>query len=227
VELIDRVLARSPDNFMVLSIRAAGSLVDVNCGWREVSTEDASTCRRLAQRAIELNERSDFAHMIFGTYALYCERDARSAMRQARRCLELNPSYILGLDLLGAALIFSGKAEEGLSHCIKAAETNARFPANAWLMQSVSCGHFTLGRYHDAIEWAQRADEREPGVPRPLLLLASAAWHAGDLGLARKASAQLLECTPEFRLDEMRRWPFQGNDDWERFRRGVAESGLA
>jgi class 3 adenylate cyclase/TolB-like protein len=41
VELIDIVLGRDPENFMALAIRAWGSMVEVVCGYREVSPTDA------------------------------------------------------------------------------------------------------------------------------------------------------------------------------------------
>lgn len=225
-ELIDRVIGRSPNNFMALSIRAAGAMTQVMCGYKEMSAEDAADCRRLAQRAIDLNERSDFAHSILGTFHLYGERDVAAAIREAKRSMELNASYIMAMDLLGAAMIFSGDAAAGVAHCLKAAEANPRFPANAWFMQSVALGHFILQRYDDAVEWAQRADQRERNVPRYLLLLTTAAWHAGQFDLARRAADNLRAGFPEFRLCDLRRWPFQDPGHWSWFCRGLIECGL-
>ena len=225
-DLIDRVIGRSPNNFMALTIRGAGSMVEIMCGYREMSDEDADNTRRLVQRAIDLNERSDFAHAILGTFNLYGERDTGSAIREAKRSLELNATYILAMDLLGAAMIFSGDAAPGISHCLKAAEANPRFPANAWFMQSVALGHFVLRRYDTAVEWAQLADQRERNVPRYLLLLATAAWHAGQVDFARREANRLLESFPEFRLRDLRRWPFRDAVHWDRFCRGLIESGL-
>ena len=225
-ELIDRVIGRSPNNFMALSIRAAGAMTQVICGYKEMSAEDAADCRRLAQRAIDLNERSDFGHTILGTFHLHGERDTASAIREAKRSLELNTTYIMAMDLLGAAMIFSGDAAAGVAHCLKAAEANPRFPANAWFMQSVALGYFVLQRYDDAVEWAQRADQRERNVPRHLLLLTTAAWHAGRFDLARREAGNLRSGFPEFRLRDLRRWPFQDPDHWSRFCRGLIECGL-
>jgi adenylate cyclase len=225
-ELIDRVIARSPSNFMAFSIRAAGMMTEIVCGYKEMSAEDAADCRSLARRAIELNERSDFGHSILGTFHLHGERDIASAIREARRSLELNATYILAMDLLGAAMIFSGDAEAGVAHCLKAAEANPRFPANAWFMQSVALGYFVLQRYDDAVEWARRADQRERNVPRYLLLLTTAAWHAGQFELARREADSLRAAFPEFRLRDLRRWPFRDPGHWSRFCRGLVECGL-
>ena len=225
-QLIDLALARNPANFMALGIRACGSMIEIFCGYKEASADDLAICQRLIQRALELNERSDFAHLILALLHLYGNRHVASAMREARRCLELNPAYILATDLLGAALIFAGQPEAGLPYCIRAAEANPRFPANAWYMQSVACGYFVLQRYDDAIEWARRADERERNVPRYLLLLAASEWYGGQTDDARRTAARLVETTPGFRLGDLRRWPFQRTHDWDRFHDGLAASGL-
>ncbi|MBO9651598.1 MAG: hypothetical protein J7605_24090 [Variovorax sp.] len=224
--LIDVALSRNPASFMALSIRACGSLIEVFCGYKEPSADDLATCQRLIQRALELNERSDFAHLILASLHLYGNRHIAAAIREAKRCLELNPAYTLATDLLGSALIFSGKPEEGLPCCIHAAEANPRFPANAWYMQSVACGYFVMQRYGDAIEWARRADDRERNVPRFLLVLATSEWHAGQAGDARRTAARLIESAPGIRLGELRRWPFERTEDWDRFHDGLAASGL-
>jgi adenylate cyclase len=224
--LIDPVVARNPENFMALAIRAVNGFIEPVCGWREPAPEDTATALQLAQRALKVNERSDFAHIVLGTVRLLCERDTAAARRQAKRSLELNPNYPLAMDLLGAAMIFSGEAAAGRTHCERAARINPRFPANGWFMQDVALGHFVLGEYDAALEWARLADERERDVPRCLLILATAAWHAGGPDVARAAMARLRGLHPEINRRELRRWPFDDPADWERFRSGLDASGL-
>jgi len=224
--LIEPVIAKNPDNFMALGIRAVNAMIEPTCGWREPTDADTSEGVRLAQRALEINERSDFVHLVLGMIHLLCERDTAAAKREARRALELNPNYTLAMDLLGAALIFSGDASAGLPHCERAAKANPRFPANGWFMQHVALGHFVLGEYEKALEWSQLADERERNVPRYLLLLVAAAWHAGRHELARAQAQKLIGACPELRLRDVRRWPFDDKDDWRRFVGGLEASGL-
>jgi len=224
--LIEPVIAKNPDNFMALGIRAVNAMIEPVCGWREPSAEDIAGGLRLVQRALELNERSDFAHLVLGLIHLLCERDTAAARREARRSLELNPNYTLGMDLLGAATIFSGDAAAGLPHCERATKANPRFPANGWFMQHVALGHFVLGEHEAALEWAQLADERERNTPRYLLVLVSAAWHAGRHELARSQARRLLGLCPDLNLRELRRWPFDDASEWQRFVAGLDASGV-
>ena len=225
-QLIEPVIAKSPDNFMALSIRAVNATIEPVCGWREPTAQDMADGLRLAQCALELNERSDFAHLVLGLIHLLCERDTAAAQREARRALELNPNYTLGMDLLGAAMTFSGDAAAGLPHCERAAKANPRFPANGWFMQQVALGRFVLREYEAALEWAQLADERERNVPRFLLILVSSAWHAGRHELARLQARRLLGLCPDLNLRELRRWPFDDVGEWQRFLKGLDASGV-
>ena len=225
-QIIEPVIAKSPGNFMALGIRAVNAMMEPVCGWREPTTQDTAEGLRLAQRALELNERSDFAHFVLGMIHLLCERDTATAQRQAKRALELNPNYTLGMDLLGAATTFSGDAAAGLPHCERAAKANPRFPANGWFMQHVALGRFVLREHEAALEWAQLADERERDVPRFLLILVSAAWHAGRHELARLQARRLLGLCPDLNLHELRRWPFDDAGEWRRFLAGLDASGV-
>jgi adenylate cyclase len=224
--LIEPVIAKSPENFMALGIRAVNAMIEPICGWREPTAQDTAEGLRLAQRALELNERSDFAHIVLGMIQLLCERDTAAAKREARRALELNPNYTLAMDLLGAATIFSGDAAAGLPHCERAAKANPRFPANGWFMQHVALGRFVLREHEAALESAQLADERERNVPRHLLVLVSTAWHAGRHELARSQARRLLGLCPDLNLRELRRWPFDDAAEWQRLLSGLDASGL-
>ncbi len=224
--LIDLVIEREPDNFMALAIRAVYTFREVICGYREIAPEDGADGLRLVRRAIELNELSDFAHTILASILMHWERDLGAAMREAERSLELNPNYILGMDMLGTAKIFSGEPEAGLALCTKAVEADPRFPANNWFMENIALGQFSVEDYGAAIDWAHRADQRQRDVPRCLLTLITSSWHAGKADEARKGAARLVAAFPDFRMADLRRWPFQDQATWARFTHGLVAAGL-
>jgi adenylate cyclase len=225
-EIIDRVIERNPDNFMALAIRAGNATVEVTCGYKECSRKDAETGLRLIRRALELRERSDFAHYILGTILLYYERSIDGAIREMERSLELNPTYILAMDTLGAAKIFAGDIDAGIALCVKAVQVDSRFPANNWIMENIAIGHFARGDYNSAIDWARRADQRQHNVPRAMLTLITSAWHAGMPETARMEVERLLRAFPDFRLDDLRQWPFRDPGSWAQFIRGLVAAGL-
>ena len=56
--------------------------------------------------------------------------------------------------------------------------------------------------------------------------LITASWHAGQPEMARKDAERLLHAFPDFRMSDLRRWPFQDPEHWDRFVRGLTEAGL-
>ena len=119
-ELISIVIDREPDNPMALAIGAWGlALMEVTCGYGEIAAEDVETGLKHIHRSIELNELSDFAHMTYGRLLLYCERDISAAILEAERSLEINPAYVLAMDLMGAAKSYSGDPETGIEYVLR------------------------------------------------------------------------------------------------------------
>jgi class 3 adenylate cyclase/TolB-like protein len=226
VTLIDIVVKRDPNNFMALAIRAWGAMVEVVCGYREVSPADAAVALQFARKAIELNGRSDFAQLIYGLNLLYLKRDLDGAARQAKRSLELNPNYALAIDLLGMTRMYAGDAEAGLRECRRALEANPRFPANNWFMDNMAIGNFLREDYLAAIEWARRSDQVHGDIPRCLLQLISCYAHAGAVADAGREAERFMQACPEFCLRDLRRWPFLREQDWASFSDGLIQAGL-
>jgi class 3 adenylate cyclase/tetratricopeptide (TPR) repeat protein len=226
-ELISVVIEREPDNPMALAIAAWGRAgMEVICGYGEIADEDGDTGLKYIRRSIELNELSDFAHMVYGRLLLHWERDISAAILEAERSLELTPGYVLAMDLMGAAKSFSGDPESGIEYCTKAVEADARFPANHWFMEDIALGNFIREDYDTAVTWARRADQKQRGVASILLMLTTACWHAGQHDSAHQAAERLVEASPGFRMGDLRRWNFQDPAHWERFRQGLVEAGL-
>jgi adenylate cyclase len=226
VTLIDLVVKRDPNNFMALAIRAWGAMVEVVCGYREVSPADSAIALQFARKATELNGRSDFAHLVYGLMLLYLKRDLDAAVRQAKRSLELNPNYALSIYLLGMAMMYAGDAEAGLRHCKRALEANPRFPANNWFMDYMAVGNFLREDYGAAVEWARRSDEIHGDIPRCLLLLTTCYGHAGAVEEAAREADRLMQACPDFRIRDLRRWPFLREQDWARFVDGLVQARL-
>ena len=147
-----------------------GAMVEVVCGYRDVSPTDVKTALEFSRKATELNLRSDFAHLVYGLILLYVKRDLDAAARQARRSLELNANYALAHDLLGMTMLYGGEPEQGLSLCKRALEANPRFPANNWFMDNLALGSFLREDYAAAVQWSRRSDHMHGDMPRCVLL---------------------------------------------------------
>ena len=223
-ELISMVVDRDPDDPMALAIGAWGhTLLEVICGYGPIDAQDGKIGTQYIRRSLELNERSAFGHLVQGLLYLHWERDIPAAMLEAERSLELNEGYPLAMGMMGEAKSYSGDPETGVELCTKALETDARFPANHWFMESIALGNFVLENYDAAVDWAKRADQRQRDVPRILLMLTAASAHVGKADAPAK---RLLDVCPDFRTGDLRRWAFEDDADWERFTAGLVNAGL-
>jgi adenylate cyclase len=201
-------------------------MVEVVCGYREVSPADTTIALQFARKATEINGRSDFAHLVYGLNLLYLKRDLDAAARQAKRSLELNPNYAFAIDLIGMTMMYAGHAEAGLRECNRALEANSRFPANNWFMDNLAIGNFLREDYLAAVEWARRSDQIHGDIPRCLLLLITCCTHAGAVADAAREADRLMQACPDFRMRDLRRWPFLREHDWARFTDGLVQSQL-
>ncbi len=226
LELANQIVAREPDNFMALAIKALAHLADAIVGYRDVSAEDGAAALAAARRAVALNEHSDFAHTAKGLVHLIYEGDLAASRRENERALELSPYYPVALHNLGLTLIYDGDAESGIALCQKAVEANPRLPLNYGFMVSLAIGHFILERDTEAVEWAQRSDQQAADAIPALLILAAAAHHAGQAQLAAETAARLLAVAPDFTIGGLRRLPFRNAAHWQRFVAGLRGAGL-
>ena len=165
-ELIDAALLERPEDSMVHAMKACCLLQEALIGWRAVAREDAEAAKLHAERAVVLNDRSDFAHMIRGSVHLFCEGDVDAAKRACRHSLEINPYYNLGMFALGLCEIHAGEYAEGAARCEKAAGLVPNFESNHRMLWAAAAGWFAAGEYERALENASASDQLFHDVPR-------------------------------------------------------------
>jgi len=223
---LDSIIMSDPDDAGPRAMKACWHLHEVFYGWREIPDEDRAAALAAAHEAVRCNERSDFARMTLSIVYLYCEGDADRALRESERALELSPYYALGRYTRGLAWVFGGRPAEGLALCSHTLQVSPRIVMNHRIMQAAALGAFLVGRHDEAVEWAKRADHLVHDVAPTLLILAAAAAAAGPGEDAAIARDRVLTLFPDFRLGEMRRWPFRNAADHDRFVASLASAGL-
>jgi adenylate cyclase len=225
-ELLKHVLDREPQNFMALTMQAHAHLSEFVCGYRAVPEADGVVARTLARRAAQINDASDYLHFVLSEIALCVTCDPATAAAEARRSLELNPYYAFATTMLGAALIAAGDFTEGIALCEKTLASEPRLQFAGWVLQFAAFGHYGLGDLPRAIEWAQRAERRNPEQLRALLLLAAAHALTGELDNARAAAQRLLALCPDFRVADCAPFPFGDRALSNRLCDGLRQAGL-
>jgi adenylate cyclase len=224
--LTDSVLAAEPQNFMALAIKANTHLSEMAGGYKVMSHEDKAACLEAASEAVRLNGESDYAHLVLGHAHLLAAGDFDAARAEAEQCFQINPYYSFGFSLLGFVSTMSGQAEQGVELGLKTLKATPRSAGDHWTMQRIALGHFALGDYAAAMDWASRSCQRQPDSTRALLILASAAGQAGDDVKVGQAADRIMALHPEFRICDFGNWPFRDPEPAAHLVEGLRLAGL-
>ena len=92
--------------------------------------------------------------------------------------------------------------------------------------QSNAFSYLVQGDFDQAIDAADRALQHQPDLLIVLLFLASAAGQAGYADRCDRARAALLGARPDFRIGDVRRFPFDDPAVWDRIVDGWRKAGL-
>ena len=143
-----------------------------------------------ALRAVVLDAEDAGAHCTLGR-AYYMRREYDAASRELKTALELNPSLALAHYGLGATLVFSGRAEEGIPHLTAAIRLSPHDPNTGSFLVRLADAAYFLKRYEEAAEWARRALQQPNFQWSRYTVLIAALAQLGRLDEARNCIQQL------------------------------------
>ena len=162
---LDAVLARNPRDAIALAMKA----FSIGFGWmtriRALPERKAAEVLDMAERAVQLNRSSDYVFTIRGLLALVLLGDAEAAIADARQALSISPHYAIAIALLGDALCYAGRSEEGIPLLRRAIDANPRDPANFARYWMLAMAYFGREEYEAAlteIEHALRLSREMP-----------------------------------------------------------------
>jgi adenylate cyclase len=118
-------------------------------------------------------------------------REYDAAILQLETALELNPSLALAHYGLGAALVFSGRSEEGIPHLTAAIRLSPHDPNMGSFLVRLADAAYFLKRYGEAAEWARRALQQPNFQWSRYTVLIAALGQLGRLDEARNCIQQL------------------------------------
>src|SRR5207247_2435245 len=157
------------------------------------SLNDLSGAADLAEKAAAADPGLGGVHKLLGDIHLSRARDGGDA------------------DALGAALEFEKKYDEAIAVYMPFLEGETE---SSYVRKRIGTLHLLAGRYQDAIQNFQRAQEIDPADTRSLLSLAQAYQEAGDMDAAIRSYEHLIQKEPgnlEARLHRALLWQKEGD----------------
>jgi DNA-binding winged helix-turn-helix (wHTH) protein/Tfp pilus assembly protein PilF len=146
---------------------------------RIAPTHDAyRLAKDAALRALALDDASADAQVALGTVLFFSEWEWEAAERSLRRALEINPAHVQGCVNYGRLLDVLGRHEEALDSKLRALEAD---PRSALVHLAIAWWHWNQRSYDEAIAWAERALDIDPGHSIAGEFLAGAYLKKGDV----------------------------------------------
>lgn len=184
IAFLEQAVVKSPN-----SARAWGGLVFMNMsgflnGWLP---DRAAAIRRIDEAAVQLDRLDPDGFFGFQAKVIqsYLKKDFPAMLRlsEAWAKRHRNPSAIGGY---GLALVFNGRAEEGIPQLELALRLSPRDIYRAEWQYRLALAHFVLEQFEQARDWGQTAEASNPGLPWPPV------HAAAMLKLGQKAEAKLV-----------------------------------
>jgi adenylate cyclase len=197
---------------------------DARYGWVESRGKSIATAYKYAQKAIELNDTLDTAHLVIGAIYLL-KRQYEKAVAQAERVIAINPNGASNNTMMAGVLGCSGKWEESIEYAKKAIRLAPFAPVGyLWILGRA---YFMTGQYHKAVETFKKAVHINPDY-----LVARAFLAASYSSLDRQAEAaveadEVLRINPKFTLESYAKTlPYKNKVDIERYVAALRKAGL-
>jgi TolB-like protein len=204
-KLFAEALALDPDSSEAL-IQATYSLAWSLWARRE-SPAQIVEMRKLAQRAIRIDNEDGRGHMLAGIAEMWLRRPlaARALFTQA---IALNPSLALAHAVLGCSFNLAGEPAKAFEHIRTALRLSPNDVHLFFCLAEMAMAFLMLGKWRDAIEHAEHALARRPAYWYAHVVKINALSRSGDAPRAAAAMQELLSVKPNFAVDYLEWIPF-------------------
>jgi TolB-like protein len=172
-------------------------------GWFIDQAPEIAEISRLARRAVALGKDDAVALTMAGLALAYGVGDLDDADAFIDQALVLNPNFASAWMFSGYVKTWRGEPEAAIERLTHAMRLSPHDPQFFHAQTMISCAHFTLGHYTEALSWAEKAVRADP---RPIFAhgaIAASLALAGRLEEAEEAVARLRQRQPQLRISDL------------------------
>ena len=198
------------------------------CGWVTDRLQETGEAERLARLAAEFGKDDAVALCTAGIVLGYVVGNLDEGNTLIDRALVLNPNLAWAWVFGSWVKIWLGEPDAATERGARAMRLSPNDPEVLFYMQTATAySHFLVGRYAEALSWAQTAIRQRPDFVISICAAAASGALAGRLGEAREAMARLRQLEPALRISDLRElFPFRRLDDVARWAEGLRIAGL-
>jgi len=194
-KLFDQALELEPDSPEAI-IQATFRI-----GWsiwaRRGGDAEIAEMRRMAHRAIVSDPDDGRGHMLAGIAEMWLRQPGR-ARTLLERAIALNPSLCQAYAQLGCHYNLVGDPAAAIGPLQRAQRLSPNDVHIFFIIGELALSHWMLGKWADAIEYADQSLIRRPAYWYTIVVKINALVGSGDLPAARRAYDELMTVKPDF-----------------------------
>ena len=218
-ELFSRAISVRPNYADAYAGLAMSYNQDIFLGVARNREVTATKAMEAAQKAIQCDEASSWAHHELSTAYQWLER-LEDALDEARISVNLNPNDAYALHALGNKSDLAGDPN-GITLMERAQMLNPEDASRYTHLTFLARAYVKIGNHSIAVERARQAIRRQPDYAPAYFILAIALAHLGEQDEARLALAKCNEISPGF-VESRRSWePYADPVSNERLQQGL------
>jgi adenylate cyclase len=188
-------------------------------------TEGVRLSEPLARKAIALDENDADARARLAL-AVFMKGDIEGGIQEAEHALSVNANCADALGVKGAALVFSGRREEGREAIRQYLRLSPRDPARPIRLAQIAASQYLDGNYEGAVLTARQVTRQHPKNPSAHRWLAASLGQLGMETEAKEVLQTLLTIAPSsLDMYVRQRAPFWRVSDHEHFLEGLRKAG--
>jgi adenylate cyclase len=198
IAMLKQAVERYPDYAPAHSMLAFAMMTSRWFGWTLVPPQikDAAA---LAARAAELDDSDPWAHLTLG-YVANTMRRTDAAVQEIQRAIDLNPNFAAAYGYLGWTHATAGRSGEAIAHLEQAIRMSPHDPQNAIFNNALAVAYYLMGRYTEAVSFAQKAVQQRDGLTAGHRICVASLAQAGQIEEARTALERVRELQPNISI---------------------------
>jgi TolB-like protein len=185
-------------------------------GWIEDAAKERAESRRLAERAVQLDQDDPLVLAHAAQVYSYVLEEPETGSALAARAVALDPSLALARLWAGWAQVYLGNHDAAIEQFSAAIRLSPIDPHLFVPQTGMAFAHFFAGRYDEGLSRATSAIQRQPNFPGAQRILMSSLAMAGRIADARRACDAVLQTDPTLRISGIKSTPLRRLEDVEK-----------
>jgi adenylate cyclase len=222
--LFEEVIVLDPEYADAYNLLGWTYFWDARFGWVDSRAESFKMAYKYAQKALELNDTLDTAHLLIGS-VYFLKGQHEKAMAEVERAIALNPNGATNYSSLAGMVGCSGKWDESVQLAKKAIRLHPFAPA--FYYHFLGRAYFMTGQLDESITAFKKALEVSPNY-LPAHAFLAACYSSLDRHAEAAAEAdEVRRINPKFNLESYAKTlPYKNKADIEHYIAALRKAGL-